>query len=211
MSGLSRGLRQIGLALLVLVAAIVTTVLLQPWLDGGEPRDRSRLGIDTGTTGPGMSGRFSLQASDGRRVTDADFRGRWLLVFFGYTGCPDICPTTLQTVTLALNRLGDTAERLQPVFITVDPERDTPERIAAYLDHFHPSLVGLGGSVEEVTAAARGFGVHFEKSAGNGGGGDYPVDHTAGLFLFDPEGRFEAVLREQDGAVRLAERLGDYL
>ena len=194
-----------------LVAVTVVAFLLGPWLGGEEEPELARRYVDGSATGPGMTGHFSLRATDGRRVTHAAFEDRWLLVVFGYTSCPDICPTTLQTVTVALRQLGAKAERLQPLFITVDPERDTSERLAEYLDHFHPALVGLSGSVEEVEAAARGFGVHFQKGKEEKDGGGYLVDHSSGLLLFAPGSRFEAILRMEGDPEKLAETLSDYL
>jgi len=164
---------------------------------------------DPAASGGAMSGQFTLQASDGRQVTEVDFHGRWQLIFFGYTSCPDICPTTLLTVGAALELLGDDAARVQPLFISVDPGRDTPRHLADYLTHFHPAILGLSGDNTALSRAAQGFGVYYRKVPQ--AGGSYLVDHTPGLFLFGPDGIFEALLRDSGDPRQLAQSIGDYL
>ena len=106
---------------------------------------------------PRIGGHFALSMPDGRRVTDATFRGKWLLVYFGYTSCPDVCPTTLSAMALALDKLGPLADKVQPVFITVDPERDTPQIVGEYVKDFDPRFVGLVGSPERSARRPRNF------------------------------------------------------
>lgn len=136
-----------------------------------------------------VGGPFELTNQDGKRVTDADFRGRYMLVFFGYTYCPDVCPTTLQLMTQALEKLGPRAANIQPVFITIDPERDTPEVMKSYVSNFGAGLVGLTGSSEDIAKVARAYRVYFQKAQG-GDAKTYLMDHSSIIYLMGPDGRF---------------------
>ncbi len=138
-----------------------------------------------------IGGPFTLVNHLGETVTDADFHGRFLLVFFGYTYCPDVCPTTLTTITNALDQLGADGDKVTPVFISVDPERDTPEYLREYLAYFHPRLVGLTGTPAQVAAAAAAYRVYYAK-AGQGGEEDYIMDHTSVVYLMGPDGKYLA-------------------
>jgi protein SCO1/2 len=139
-----------------------------------------------------IAARFTLTDHTGRRVTEKDFSGRHLLVFFGFTSCPDVCPTALLTVTQALERLGTEASGLSTLFITVDPERDSPQQVAAYLESFHPSIVGLTGTPDEIAAAEKSFRVYARKVPSSDGSGDYTMDHSALLYLMGPDGAYLA-------------------
>ncbi|MBO6720111.1 MAG: SCO family protein [Rhizobiaceae bacterium] len=139
---------------------------------------------------------FSLIDHNGNRVTEADFLGRWQLVFFGFTHCPDVCPTTLAYMANVLDRFGGEVERVAPIFITVDPSRDTPEVMAEYVQAFHPKLVGLTGSEAEVAAAAQSFRVYYEKMEEETAPDGYLMAHSGHIYLMTPEGRFEDVFRE---------------
>lgn len=139
---------------------------------------------------------FSLIDHNGNRVTEADFLGRWQLVFFGFTHCPDVCPTTLAYMANVLDRLGGEVERVAPIFITIDPSRDTPEVMAEYVQAFHPKLVGLTGSEAEVAAAAQSFRVYYEKMEEETAPDGYLMAHSGHIYLMTPEGRFEDVFRE---------------
>ena len=132
---------------------------------------------------------FTLVSHEGSRVSSGDFPGKVLAVFFGYTSCPDVCPLTLTHLTRAFRDMGETGERIQVLLISVDPTRDTPERLAAYLRNFHPSFLGLTGSEEEIRVVADGFGVYFSQPDTTGEEGSYTVDHTARTFLIDRYGR----------------------
>jgi protein SCO1/2 len=137
------------------------------------------------------NGRYLLMDPNGRAVTNADFPGQFQLVSFGYSFCPDICPTTLSEQAAIMNRLGERAPLVQPIFVTVDPERDTPEKLRDYTVYFHPRLIGLTGSPELIAAAARNFGVRYRKVTDPTIPADrYPVDHTAGMFLLGPDGSY---------------------
>ncbi len=139
---------------------------------------------------PAVGGPFELIDGDGRTVTERDFRGRHMLVYFGFTFCPDVCPTTLFNASQALEEIGPAlASKVRLVFVSVDPERDTPEVVKDYAGHFHPGTVGLTGTPEQVAAAARAFRIYYRKAAPDEDGG-YLVDHSSILFLMDGEGRY---------------------
>jgi protein SCO1 len=137
-----------------------------------------------------IGGPFSLTDQNGRTVTDQDFKGRPFLVFFGFTHCPDVCPTTLFEVSEILRKLGPDADRVAALFITVDPERDTPSVMKDYLSSFDPHLSGLTGDPAAVTAVAKAYRVYFKKVPLEQGG--YTMDHTAIVYLMDKQGRFLA-------------------
>lgn len=149
---------------------------------------------------------FTLTDHKGNRVTEADFLGRWQLVFFGFTYCPDICPTTLAYMAEVLDRLGDESrEQIVPIFITVDPSRDTPAVMAEYVQAFHPDLIGLTGTDTEIGAAAYAFRVYYEKMEQDSAPDGYLMAHSGYIYLMTPEGRYEAVFREgQQSAEEMA-------
>jgi protein SCO1/2 len=154
---------------------------------------------------PQIGGHFALSNPDGRRVTDATFRGKWLLVYFGYTSCPDVCPTTLSAMALALEKLGPLADKVQPLFITVDPERDTAKIVGEYVKDFDPRLVGLVGSPQEIGAAAQEFHVYYRvRQLGNN---EYVVDHSSFIYLIDPHGTFVRLLTGDLPGHQLADEL----
>jgi protein SCO1/2 len=149
------------------------------------------IGTDSPTVaaqGPVITSDFELVDQTGRSVRDEDLRGKWQLVFFGFTSCPDICPTTLTNINAALEELGPAADRLQPLLITVDPERDTPAVLKDYLAPFDPRILGLTGTPEQVGVALRSFRVYAGKRPLDGG--DYTMDHSAFIYLMDPQGAY---------------------
>ena len=136
---------------------------------------------------PRIGGHFSLTAADGAEVTDRSFAGKWLLIYFGYTFCPDACPTALNTIAEALDELGPLAERFQPIFITIDPQRDTPSIVAEYVKAFHPRLIGLTGSVAQIAVVAEEFHAFYQvRQLGND---EYAIDHSSYVYVIDPGGR----------------------
>jgi protein SCO1/2 len=152
-----------------------------------------------------ISGHFALATADGRRVTDANYRGKWLVVYFGYTSCPDVCPTVILRIGQALQSLGADADRIQPIFITVDPLRDTPARLAQYMASFNSRVLGLRGDPQETQEAARQFHVYYRtRSFGNG---EYSVDHSSFLYVINPEGHFKKLLPDTLSADQLASEL----
>jgi protein SCO1/2 len=151
-----------------------------------------------------VGGPFALTDHTGRTRTDAEFRGKLLLVYFGYTGCPDVCPTDLQEIALALQRIGAAGETVQPLFISVDPDRDTPDVLARYVELFHPRLIGLTGAPEQIRAVALAYKVYYARHAAPGGG-DYTVDHTGFIYLMDRDGEYLGFFPPGTPADRLAE------
>ena len=137
-----------------------------------------------------VGGPFSLTDSSGKRVTDKDFRGRDMLVFFGFTSCPDICPASLQLMSAALDKLGPKADRITPIFITIDPERDTAPKLDEYVKHFSPRIVALTGTPEEIAAAAKAYRVYYNKVPNKAVPVDYTMDHTGIIYLMDPNGDY---------------------
>lgn len=156
-----------------------------------------------------IGGPFALVDQEGKRVTDGDFRGRFMLVYFGYTHCPDQCPLDLDTMTQALDQMpADLSARVQPVFITVDPTRDTQAVMHDYAGHFHPRLEALTGSEDEVGAAVKAYRVYVHKGRpATAGGDDYPVDHSAFTFLMGPDGRYVAHFSPGTSPDDMAKRL----
>ena len=153
-----------------------------------------------------IGGPFELIDQNGARRTEADFRGRFMLVYFGFTLCPDICPTDLLQMALAVDRLGAAGDMVQPVFVTLDPERDTPEHLKGYMSLFHPRFVGLGGSAAAIRAAARAYRVYYEKVPREDGSG-YTVDHSAFIYLMDPDGRYLGFFPPGTSAKQMAESI----
>ena len=133
---------------------------------------------------------FALTNGQGETVNLSDYKGEIVLLYFGYTFCPDICPTTLSELSKVQHQLDDGGEKIQVVMVTVDPQRDTPDKLAEYVDHFHPDFVGLSGTKEAIDAAGEGFGVYYEKNEGSEATG-YLVDHTARVFVVDPQGNYQ--------------------
>lgn len=156
----------------------------------------------------GIVSRYLLMDSKGHAVSDQDFRGRFQLITFGYTFCPDICPTTLAEISLVMEKLGSRAEQLQPLFVTVDPERDTPEVLRRYTAYFHPRIIGLTGSPDLIRRVADHFKVRYEKHWEPGAEKDkYSVDHSAGMYLLGPEGGFLGKFAYATPAQEVADRI----
>ncbi|WP_299845909.1 SCO family protein [uncultured Jannaschia sp.] len=141
---------------------------------------------------------FSLVDHTGRAVTEADFAGRWQLVFFGFTHCPDICPTTLAYMASVLNLLGSKVEQVAPLFITVDPVRDTVPVMAEYVSAFHPRLIGLTGTEAQVADATESFRTWYERVEEETAPDGYMMAHAGHVYLMRPDGRFETVFQERD-------------
>lgn len=161
---------------------------------------------------PAADGRFLLLDARGRMIGNEDFPGRFQLVTFGYLSCPDVCPTTLATMASALRALGERAARLQLLFITVDPERDSSAAVGRFTAYFDPRIIGLSGTPELARAAAAHFDVRVERHALPGGGPqDYSVDHTAGTFLLDPRGVLLRRFPYTTTAAELAARIGEII
>ena len=179
---------------------------------------------------PVVAPSFSLVGQHGRTVTDEDFRGTFMLVYFGYTFCPDVCPLGLQRMSQAIAALGPDGERIVPVFITVDPERDTSEVLAAYISHFHPRLIGLTGTLEQIDAAKRTYGVRSfklflppsfddednerEDESGQSDNGDnsrYLMQHSASTYLVGRDGRIESIFPHEMTSREMARQLQGFV
>lgn len=154
-----------------------------------------------------VGGPFDLVDGDGRAVADRDFRGKYMLIYFGYASCPDVCPTTLGAIADAMDRLGTQADKVQPIFITVDPKRDTPAVIKRYVALFSSRLVGLTGSEDAVARAAKAYKVYSAKHDAEPGSTDYAVDHSSILYVMGPDGRFLAPISASASAGEIATEL----
>lgn len=153
-------------------------------------------------TGADFAQNFSLTDHNGKVRTLADFKGKVVVVFFGFAQCPDVCPTTMAELAEVKKLLGKDGERLQGIFITVDPERDTEQVLKAYLQNFDPSFLALRGSPEQTAATAKQFKIYYKKVDGKTPG-SYTMDHGAGSYIFDPEGRVRLFTRYGTGAASL--------
>lgn len=181
----------------LLVCALLAAC--SPGGDAAPPLEGARIG-----------GPFTLTNQDGQRVSSDQFDGQYRLVYFGYTYCPDICPVDLQQIGLAMKQLEESdpevAKRVQPIFITTDPERDTPAVMKEYVSAFHPRLIGLTGTPEEIAAVSKSFGVYALKQE-NEGSSEYLVNHSRLAMLFGPKGEPIALLPHEDGADAIAAEL----
>ncbi len=157
----------------LLAAAAAIVLMLKPW----------------GQTDPSFDGSFSLANGAGAPVTDMDYRGKYLAVYFGYTFCPDVCPTALGELATALDRLPQAKlDKLEAVFISVDPDRDHGENLTKYAEAFHPKIRGLTGTRQQIDAAARAYGARYE-FVGDRASGDYSIDHTSVIYVMGPDGK----------------------
>ena len=156
-----------------------------------------------------VGGPFNLTDQAGRQRTDTEFRGKLMIVYFGYTFCPDVCPTDLMAITQALDALGPAAEGVQPIFITIDPERDT-KVLVDYVSAFHHSLVGLTGSPEEIRKVANSYKAFYAKVPDERSGG-YSIDHTGVIYLMGRDGEYLGFMPPQTNPDRLTEILRKYL
>lgn len=162
-------------------------------------------GVAGGVLANAIGGPFHLVDQNGKPFTDNDLKGKWHLVFFGYTHCPDTCPLTLNELSLAMDKLGARKDRVGIVFISVDPERDTPEVLKSYVESFDAPIVALTGTADEVKQTAKDYRVYYAKHARSDGG--YDMDHSAVIYVMDPQGRFTATLTPDTPADAMAERL----
>jgi protein SCO1/2 len=153
-----------------------------------------------------LGGPFRLTDHTGRAVTEADFAGRFMLIYFGFTYCPDVCPTELGTMAAAIDELGPQGDRVTPVLITVDPERDTPAALADYVSRFHPRLVGLTGTAEQVAQVARSYRVYYSKVQ-RPDMTAYLMDHSSFIYLVGPDGRLRSLFRPETSPEALAQAI----
>lgn len=192
----------------LLISSALACSLVLAGCDGRAPARPSFKSIDI--TGADYASGFSLPDPDGRVRSLADFKGKVVVVFFGYTQCPDVCPTTMAELAEVKRSLGPDGARVQGVFITVDPERDTAQLLKAYVANFGPDQVGLRGSPEQIQALARHFKVFYAKKPGKTDD-SYTIDHTAASYVFDTQGRIRLFTRYGSGAKALADDLKQLL
>ncbi|QRM35277.1 SCO family protein [Microvirga sp. VF16] len=187
---------------LVAVAIFVATGVAVGWLRTEWLGQRPPVAVTTTGT-PAVGGPFSLVNHRGERVTQDTFKGKPTAYFFGFTHCPEVCPTTLFEMSQHLKDLGPDANRLNVVFVTVDPERDTPELLKTYLESFDPRIVALTGTAEELATAARAFRISYRKVPTEGG--NYTMDHTSSVIVTDAKGEFVSLIDyHEDKAMALA-------
>lgn len=158
-----------------------------------------------------IGGAFTLKDQTGKIRTDADFRGQLMLVYFGFTYCPDICPTDLQAIGLAMDQLGADATNVQPVFVTLDPERDTVEHLAQYMPLFHPRLLGLTDSVDAVQKTADAYRVYYKRVVTGTKPDDYTVDHSAFIYLIGRDGKYLGFFPPGTDAAKMVEMIRPHL
>jgi protein SCO1 len=192
----------------VKLATALVAVLLAAGIAGCGPASPKFEGSDV--TGGSFGRDFKLTDPEGRQRTLADFRGKVVVMFFGYTQCPDACPTTLSELAAAMQTLGTDATRVQVLFVTIDPERDTAALLAQYVPAFNPSFLGLRGDAQATADVAREFKVLYQKQPG-ATPGSYSMDHSAGTFIFDPEGRLRVYESYGQGPQAFAHDIGTLL
>jgi cytochrome oxidase Cu insertion factor (SCO1/SenC/PrrC family) len=186
-------------------AALVALALAYPATAQEPDPDRAAKLMDDLMWGRGhVGGPFTLIDQTGRPRSDTDFRGKLLLVFFGYTTCPDICPTELMQIGLAVDKLGAAADQVQPLFISVDPERDTPDVLAPYVAQFHPRLIGLTGTPAEIRAIADAYKAYYAKYL-PADGAVYLIDHTGFVYLMGRDGEYLGFFPPNTSADRMVE------
>jgi protein SCO1 len=181
------------------VMLVITGLLLTAGCSEKTEAPRFKL---TDVTGASFGKDFALTDHNGQRRTLADFKGKVVTLFFGFTHCPDVCPTTLGEMAVVMKELGKDADRLQVLFVTVDPERDTAEVLKRYVPAFHPGFLGLTGSADDIARTAKEFKIFYQKQPLPNGGG-YSMDHSAGTYILDSEGRLRLFAQYGVGAPAL--------
>jgi protein SCO1/2 len=197
----------IGVMLGALAAIAVASWVAWSWIESDGARKGTGAVVQATVD---IGGPFDLTDQHGKPVSDKTFRGRYMLIYFGYGYCPDVCPTELANMAAALDALGEKAKDVQPLFITVDPERDTPEFLADYVANFHPRLIGLTGTPDQIKAAAKAYKVYYAK-AKKPGDADYLMDHTSFVYLMGPDGRFLSLFRGHTDPAAMAETIGRFM
>lgn len=158
-----------------------------------------------------LGGPFQLIDHHGQTRTDTDFKGKIMLVYFGYSFCPDVCPTGLYHISQALQEMGPRAKEIQPLFITVDPERDTVQTLALYMENFHPQFLALTGTPDAIAKASKAYHVYAQKAQPDGTSTDYLIDHSSIVYVMDRQGRFLTSFNHQTEPAQIKEILKSYL
>lgn len=172
---------------------------------GGGLYVRSWLETSTEAGQTALAGPFTLTRADGATVTESTYRGKWLLIYFGYTYCPDACPTALNALSEAMEKLGPAAATVQPLFITIDPARDTPAVMGDYVKAFDPRIVGLTGTEGQIAAVAQEYQVYYKRRDTEGG--PYLMDHTSLIYVVDPAGKMVRIFGGNSSGERIAQHL----
>jgi cytochrome oxidase Cu insertion factor (SCO1/SenC/PrrC family) len=198
-------LRRIIIIVTVVLVGVGFGIALRGFLlsDGRVASVREGVGSGSALIG----GPFTLTDQNGQRRSDSEFRGKLMVVEFGYTFCPDVCPLGLQLIADALDQLGPAAEKVQPVFITLDPARDTQDLLKTYAAHFSPRIVALRGTAEETAAAARAYRVYYKINGDPATNPNYLVDHSAFIFIMGPDGKFLSHFTHETPPDKVAEML----
>ena len=193
-----QSLRFVAIAAIVIIVALLsfTVARYAGWLSPGASIEGLAL--------PSIGGPFTLVDQNNVAVSDEAFRGKVMLVYFGYAFCPDVCPTELAKIGAALDALGPDANQVAPIFITIDPERDTPEKLKPYVAQFSPKLIGLTGTLDQIKQVEREYRVYAAKS-GDTSGQYYLMDHTSFIYLMDQDGHYRAVVRPDTSPEAMAE------
>ena len=202
-SSIARAIMIFGFGLILMLGGAATWILLQPKMQSGQTQSSGEALI---------GGPFELVDQFGQTRSDADFLGDYMLIYFGYTYCPDICPASLSIMTQAIDQLEETdkarAERITPVFITVDPERDDVENMKVYAEHFHPDMVAMTGTSEQIAAAAKAYRVYYAK-AKDDSSSDYLMDHSSIFYLMGPDGKYVKHFTHNDDSNTIATALAE--
>lgn len=199
--------------LLIIALAVVagfSLAALAVWIQKSAPVTATTNSGLIAVTDDAFGGPFTLTDHNGKSVTEKDFTGKYRLIYFGFTYCPAICPTELSKITTALNQLGDKGKDVLPMFITIDPERDTPEKMKNYVSLFHPSLVGLSGTPEQIKHVLKGYKIYAAKRQDEGMT-EYTMDHSSYIYLIAPDDRLLHIFKMEDSAQKLAEITGQWL
>ena len=201
-----QGRPRLAVVITAIIAAIALLAVAVYYVVAARDRISESRGPATGGAVQ-LGGPFALRDQTGRQRTDDEFRGQLMLIFFGYTYCPDVCPTSLQTMSDVLDSLGAKADRVQPIFITVDPERDTVAQLKDYTAHFHPRLLALTGTAAEIASVAKAYRVYYRKAEpaeADENSDDYLVDHTSIMYLMDRDGAYLHLFRHDAPASDIA-------
>jgi protein SCO1/2 len=196
--------------MILLIGGIVLAIGLSIGLVRDLTRPRPLTQAQAASGAAAIGGPFRLVDQNGRAVNETVLQGQWTAMFFGYTYCPDVCPATLTALKVAKDRLGDKAKDLQVVFVTIDPERDTPAQLKSYLSTaaFPQPTLGLTGTPEQIAAMAKAYKVYYAK---NGTGADYLMDHASAVYLIDPKGQFHSLVSDAQGVDSMTFEIGQVL
>jgi len=188
-----------------MMAAVAVAIVTMWYVVSSGPRDP---GYQSNVS---VGGPFTLVDETGATVTDRSYKGFYRLIYFGYTFCPDACPTELQVMSQAIETMGADGAKVQPIFITIDPARDTPKQLADYVKLFDKRLVGLSGTPEQIAQVAKAYKVYYAKAEASADKANYAMDHSSYVYLMDPDGRFMTVFPSDMDADKMAAEMRRYM